>query len=80
MTRRDWWLGILVLVAALFAFGAANRYTYQLYTPLSQGGRQVLLKIDRVTGAVLFEPVPPVIVSDVYAQTASDSSLPSAWP
>ena len=69
MTRRDWWLGILVLVAALFAHSAMNRYSWHLYDVEGQGqNARALVRIDRFTGTVTHEPVPRVDVRELYAQ------------
>ena len=70
MTRRDWWLGILVLVAALFAHSAINRYAWHVYTiPGQVPETQALVKIDKFTGAVALELVPPSDIEALYAQT-----------
>jgi hypothetical protein len=69
MTRRDWWIGILVLVAALLAHAGLNRYSWQLYSLEGQGqNARALLKIDRFTGKVTHEPVPPVDPHELYAR------------
>jgi hypothetical protein len=59
MTRRDWWVGILMLVAAIVAHAAMSRYSWHLYTIEGQGqNARALLRIDRFTGTVTYEPVP----------------------
>jgi len=70
MTRRDWWIGILVLVAAIVAHAAINRYSWHLYDLEGQGqNARALLRIDRFTGTVTHEPVPRVDVESLYART-----------
>jgi len=70
MTRRDWWIGILVLVAAIVAHAAINRYSWHLYALEGQGqNARALLRIDRFTGTVTHEPVPRVDVESLYART-----------
>jgi len=70
MARRDWWIGILVLVAAIVAHAAMNRYSWHLYTIEGQGqNARVLLRIDRFTGAVTHQPVPRLDVEALYALT-----------
>jgi hypothetical protein len=70
MTRRDWWIGILVLVAAIVAHAAMNRYSWHLYRVEGQNqNARALVRIDRLTGAITHEPVPRVDVRALYAQT-----------
>ena len=70
MTRRDWWIGILVLVAALAAHAAMNRYSWHLYDVEGQGqNARALLKIDRFTGAITHEPVPRLDMGVLYGRT-----------
>lgn len=69
MTRRDWWMGILVLVAAIVAHAAMNRYSWHLYDLKGPGDTRVLLRIDRFTGAVTHEPVPRLDLEALYART-----------
>lgn len=70
MTRRDWWIGILVLVAAIVAHAAMNRYSWHLYDIDGQGqNARALLRIDRFTGTVTYEPVPDLDVKAFYSRT-----------
>ena len=70
MTRRDWWIGILVLVAAILAHAAMNRYSWHLDKVEGQGqNARALLKIDRFTGAVTYEPVPRLDIEALHART-----------
>jgi len=48
MTRRDWWLGVLVLALALVIHAALTRYEWMLAGP--PGGIQQLIQLDRWTG------------------------------
>ena len=69
MSRRDWWIGILVLVAAIVAHAAMNRYSWHLDTIEGQGqNARVLLRIDRFTGAVTYEHVPR-LDTQAYSRT-----------
>jgi hypothetical protein len=45
MKRRDWWLGILAVSAALFAHGLFPRYDYR------QAKDAAFVRIDRWTGS-----------------------------
>jgi hypothetical protein len=59
MTRRDWWIGILLLLAAIVAHAAMNRYSWHLYAAEGQGqNARALVRVDRLTGAITHEPVP----------------------
>jgi hypothetical protein len=70
MTRRDWWIGILVLVAAIVAHAAMNRYSWHLYDIDGQGqNARALLRIDRFTGTVTYESLPRLDVKAFYART-----------
>jgi hypothetical protein len=67
MTRRDWWIGILVLVAAIVAHGAMHRYSWHLYAIDGQGkNARALVRIDRFTGAITHEPVPRLDLDALY--------------
>lgn len=50
MTRRDWWLGIILLVAALAAHAAIPRYQWTHI----QGG--IWSRADRWTGHLALSP------------------------
>ena len=55
MTRRDWWTGVLVVVAALLLHAALPRYEWMLAG--SPTGIQQLIKLDRWSGrAYLINP------------------------
>lgn len=59
MTRRDWWIGVGLIVAALLAHAAFPRFEWQPYV----GGRSALmLRVDRWTGtAILVKPGPALL-------------------
>ena len=70
MMRRDWWMGILVLVAAMVAHAAMNRYSWHVYDLEGQGqNARALLRVDRFTGAVSHEPVPRLDLEVLYARS-----------
>jgi hypothetical protein len=76
MTRLDWWLGILLLVSAIVAHAAMNRYSWHLYSVGGQGqNARALVKIDRFTGAVTHDAVPPVnlyVLREQWKQMVSE--------
>lgn len=47
MTRRDWWVGIAVLVLALLVHAAVPRYEL---VPGAPDGRPIFTRFDRWTG------------------------------
>jgi hypothetical protein len=77
MTRRDWWIGILVLVAVIVAHSAMNRYSWHLYQVNGQGqNARALVKIDRFTGAITHEPVPRLDVPALWERAEAKYGLP----
>ena len=47
MTRRDWWLGVLLIVLALLVHGLVPRYDYR---PLGNSSLGAFSRFDRWTG------------------------------
>jgi hypothetical protein len=66
MTRRDWWLGIWVLTAALLLHTAIPRYEWR------QVKLTLFLRIDRWTG----EAVAGSFQGGVFKEFAPNSSAP----
>jgi hypothetical protein len=59
ITRRDWWLGILVLALALLAHAAIPRYEWRTTAmPL------LMMRIDRWTGHVITVRAKPVYATE----------------
>jgi hypothetical protein len=55
VTRRDWWLGIAVLVAALVFHAFVPRYTW--HYPIA--GSRMAVRFDRWGGAPVFVVITP---------------------
>lgn len=64
MTRRDWFLGIAVLVAALLFHAAFPRYEYR-----TVDGPAVGVRVDRWTGTATMVRLPPPVWPQTTAGT-----------
>lgn len=48
MTRRDWWIGVLLIVLAVLAHALVPRYEYRNFGEFAPG---IFTRIDRWTGS-----------------------------
>ena len=81
MTRRDWWLGILLPVAAISTHAAMNRYSWQVYSIEGQvPNLRAALKIDRWTGTMTHEPAPRLDLDELYLAQPLDAARTKKRP
>lgn len=60
ITRRDWWIGVGLIVLALLAHALLPRYEWR--TPTERAAQaHVLTRVDRWTGQVVYVQIGPEI-------------------
>lgn len=70
MTRTDWWLGVVLLVAALLAHAAFPRYEWT-HQQGGTGSALAMIRLDRWTGRTATIYPTSLITADHYPLSAT---------